>query len=127
MNFGGARGEKLEKLTRIVVHMGDPKAAFLGVAFDYDGDVSLFGRQGETELSFLIDGPKGERISEVTTTQAPNSMGIRSLHVCFFSKSFLLKRLEKLIFSILDSHKLREQRLVHPQRVSIVSSGRRRI
>lgn len=84
MNFGGAHGEKLEKLTRIVVHMGDPKAAFLGVAFDYDGDVSLFGRQGETELSFLIDGPKGERISEVTTTQAPNSMGIRSLHVCFF-------------------------------------------
>lgn len=81
MNFGGTHGEMLQRLTRIAVHMGNLDASFVGVAFYYNGDMSLTGRQGRTEVSFLIDGARGERMVEVTTEQASTSAGIQSLYV----------------------------------------------
>lgn len=83
IDFGGSRGERLQMLTRITVHMNEPAAAFVGLAFEYDEYV-LFGRQGRLEISFLIDGSNGERISEVTFEQVSTSLGIRSLYVRIF-------------------------------------------
>ncbi|KAK2760856.1 hypothetical protein FQN54_002096 [Arachnomyces sp. PD_36] len=83
IDFGGSQGERLQTLTRITVHMNEPTVAFVGFAFQYDGyDALLFGRQGRMEVSFLIDGSNGEKISEVTFEQVSASLGIRSLYIC---------------------------------------------
>ena len=81
INFGGTDGERLHHLTRIVAHMEDPNSAFVGFAFEFNWGTSLFGRQGRTEVSFLIDAFGGERISEFTYEQASTTYGISSLHV----------------------------------------------
>jgi hypothetical protein len=82
INFGGEIGEKLQSLTRIIVHIEDMDAAFVGLAFDYNGESRLFGRQGKTEVSFPIDGSSGERISDITTQRVPRLSKICSIKVC---------------------------------------------
>lgn len=83
INFGGQRGETLKNMTRIVAHMEDKMAPFVGFMFDFDDKTSaLYGRQGRIEVSFVINAVEGERISEVTYEQASNSIGIWSLQVC---------------------------------------------
>lgn len=112
MNFGGAHGEMLQRLTRIVVHMRDLNEAFVGFAFDYNGEMSLFGRQGRAEVSFLIDGAKGERISEITPEQASTSLGIRSLYVRLLEISYLQLAIDAYV-SVLDSYQFLKQHDLH--------------
>ncbi|KAL1982089.1 hypothetical protein VTN96DRAFT_1744 [Rasamsonia emersonii] len=82
INFGGTRGENLKKLTRIVVHMESRTAAFVGIMFEFDGQTPILcGKQGRTEVSFLISGPTGERISEVIYEQTLAPLGLRSLRI----------------------------------------------
>lgn len=85
IDFGGSGGETLPKLTRIVAHMGGLGAPFTGLMFEFVGKPPrLYGRQGRTEVSFPIDGARGERIAEVTYDRASTSIGIWSLKVCRF-------------------------------------------
>lgn len=82
IDFGGTSGEKLSKLMRIVAHMGDKTAPFVGLMFDINGeDCIMYGKRGRTEVSFVIDGAGGERISKVMYEQASTSLGIWSLDV----------------------------------------------
>ncbi|KAL2012051.1 hypothetical protein VTN00DRAFT_4769 [Thermoascus crustaceus] len=82
IDFGGSGGETLPKLTRIVAHMGGLGAPFTGLMFEFDGQPPrLYGRQGRTEVSFPVDGARGERIAEVTYDRASTSIGIWSLKI----------------------------------------------
>ncbi|PYI09436.1 hypothetical protein BO78DRAFT_308434 [Aspergillus sclerotiicarbonarius CBS 121057] len=82
INFGGVHGRRLTHLTRIVGHMFTSQAPLVGLSFYYDQQDPLhFGRQGMTEVSFIIDGPTGERIERVTYEQASTSQGIVTLHL----------------------------------------------
>ncbi|KAK2796695.1 hypothetical protein FQN50_009464 [Emmonsiellopsis sp. PD_5] len=80
----GSNDANSPNLSRIVAHMRNRRGAlhgFVGLAFDLDSQTFMFGRQGDIEVSFLIDAVRGERISHVTYEQASTSYGIWSLHV----------------------------------------------
>ncbi|KAI9933742.1 hypothetical protein MW887_004814 [Aspergillus wentii] len=66
IDFGGKNGEKLERLTEMVVHMSSD-GRIIGMTF-YDTDRVMAahspGRHGGIHLAFLIDGPGGERITQ---------------------------------------------------------------
>ncbi|RWQ95132.1 hypothetical protein C8Q69DRAFT_445078 [Paecilomyces variotii] len=80
MDFGGEYGEHLQKLIRIVAHMQDNAAPLVGLMFYFNGkDPAMYGKQGATEVSFIIDGSGGERIVEVLYERATTSLGIWSL------------------------------------------------
>lgn len=64
IDFGGLQGERLGSLTRIVAHMVAKSQPITGLEFFYlDGSI-MFGCRGHCEISFLIDGPGGERITD---------------------------------------------------------------
>ncbi|GKZ26394.1 hypothetical protein AbraIFM66951_003156 [Aspergillus brasiliensis] len=66
IDFGGERGERLARLTRVVAHVSPRPSPIVGLSFYYDGLEPLhFGRQGMIETSFLVNGPNGERIQSV--------------------------------------------------------------
>ncbi|XHG05310.1 hypothetical protein AWENTII_008544 [Aspergillus wentii] len=71
IDFGSTGVYNLDKLTRIVAHLGDSQPVFTGLMFEYDLNEPclLFGKRSDIEISFLIDGPGGERISRVTCEQ----------------------------------------------------------
>ncbi|PWY71256.1 hypothetical protein BO83DRAFT_417870 [Aspergillus eucalypticola CBS 122712] len=80
IDFGGTYGQRLGHLTRIVAHMLTAQSPIVGLSFYYDRlDPMHFGRQGMTEVSFLIDGPSGERIRSVTVDRASTSQGVVAL------------------------------------------------
>ena len=83
IDFGGAGGQNLEKLTRIVVHMYSRRDAIVGFTFYFIGQKPLLrGRQGNIEISFFINGPEGERISSVSFEDPSKVVGIGLLQVC---------------------------------------------
>lgn len=83
IDFGGAEGANLPRITRIVAHMYDRNDAVVGFAFHFDGQEPIFrGRQGQTEVSFFVNGAGGERITEVTYERALTYETIWSLRVC---------------------------------------------
>lgn len=81
INFGGTDEENLPNMIRIVAHMDDVHVPFVGLAFDFGGNILRFGRQGRTEVSCPINSAGGERIIAVTYEHAPTSDGIWSLEV----------------------------------------------
>ena len=82
IDFGGSYGSRLGHLTRIVAHMLTAQSPIVGLTFYYDRlDPMHFGRQGMTEVSFLVDGPSGERLRSVTVDRASTSQGIVALKV----------------------------------------------
>lgn len=63
-DFGGPDGKMLASLTRIAVRMFD--CTITGMEFSYkDQASSMVGSSGNAELSFVIDGPGGERVTNV--------------------------------------------------------------
>ncbi|KAL4876688.1 hypothetical protein BJY04DRAFT_199618 [Aspergillus karnatakaensis] len=65
VDFGGPRGVLLNTLVRIVFYM-DRNTPYTGIeSFYKDGVSRLFGYKRGCEISFLIDGPIGERITQV--------------------------------------------------------------
>ncbi|KAL4802581.1 hypothetical protein BDV18DRAFT_163983 [Aspergillus unguis] len=69
IDFGGGSGELLDSLTRVVFYV-DRSPPFNGVEFLYaDGSVKIYGERRGCEISFLIDGPAGERIERVLVLQ----------------------------------------------------------
>ena len=83
IDFGGERGEKLAHLSRVVAHISKPQCPILGLSFYFVGLEPLhFGRQGMIEMSFLIDGPKGERIQGVAYDR--RSDVVVALRLCQF-------------------------------------------
>lgn len=62
--------------------MQDNAAPLVGLMFYFNGkDPAMYGKQGATEVSFIIDGSGGERIVEVLYERATTSLGIWSLSV----------------------------------------------
>ncbi|PWY82080.1 hypothetical protein BO70DRAFT_314743 [Aspergillus heteromorphus CBS 117.55] len=82
VDFGGVCGQRLPHLTRVVAHMLIQSAPIIGLQFYYDDQQPLkFGGQGLIEISFLVDGPGGERITSATFEQASTVHGIVSLQL----------------------------------------------
>ncbi|KAL3485009.1 hypothetical protein BJX62DRAFT_243400 [Aspergillus germanicus] len=77
IDFGGPGGRLLDKLTRMVFYMDTMSTPFIGVECHYvDHETRCFGdttKAGACEISFLIDGPAGERISHVNLLLSPRS------------------------------------------------------
>lgn len=65
VDFGGPNGKYLTSLTRVVLHMMSAEMPIIGMQFFYTNMSFKFGIGGQTELSFIIDGPGGERIDDV--------------------------------------------------------------
>ncbi|XHG00078.1 hypothetical protein AWENTII_003549 [Aspergillus wentii] len=66
IDFGGPRGLLLGSLTRLVFHMASYPYPLVGIETSYsDGRTVLFGSNGGCEISFSIDGSKGERINRI--------------------------------------------------------------
>ncbi|KAL4993288.1 hypothetical protein BDV10DRAFT_199823 [Aspergillus recurvatus] len=66
IDFGAARGHDLAGLTRLVFYMGCDPNPMRGVKAVYaNGASRLFGSEKGSELSFCIDGPNGERITQI--------------------------------------------------------------
>ncbi|KAL3442297.1 hypothetical protein BJX65DRAFT_312988 [Aspergillus insuetus] len=77
IDFGGPGGRLLGKLTRMVLYMDIMATPFMGVECHYvDHETRCFGdttKAEACEISFLIDGPAGERISHVNLLLSPRS------------------------------------------------------
>jgi hypothetical protein len=92
MDFGGADGQRLNHLQRIVALIGDEPDLFVGLRFVYDdGETKAFNAHNSTfqtcprappsiESSFWIDGSNGERVSAVTVVTSPGVESIEVLH-----------------------------------------------
>ncbi|KAL5356595.1 hypothetical protein BJX96DRAFT_171757 [Aspergillus floccosus] len=66
IDFGGPQGSLLGLLTRMVVYVSTSPCPITGMVFFYtDGSTRSFGIRGQSEISFYVDGPGGERILEV--------------------------------------------------------------
>ena len=94
MPFGGPRGEKLQHLNRVVACIESGTGAFTGFRFCYDGGSSAtYGDQSCTmsassrrfcvEMSFVVCGRQGERITEIRADRYTRfgSEYILALHV----------------------------------------------
>lgn len=94
-DFGGPNGKMLASLTRIVVRM--LFRAIIGMEFFYKDQASLMiGTGGNAELSFVIDGPGGERVTDVEIMTNNLKDDVRGLKVwictsppCVFSMADL--------------------------------------
>lgn len=77
MDFGGENGQLLKDLIRVVAHMVYESRPIIGLEFVYvGGNSKLFGIGGEAEMSFVLDGPSGERIIELTVVEADGIQGL---------------------------------------------------
>lgn len=89
LDFGGPNGERLGKLTRIVMHLHSRLSPFVGVTFYFNDDTCIhFGRQGAMEISSFIDGPGGELISSVMVEKSMGTDRVVSYWVSLSSKPF---------------------------------------
>lgn len=76
MNYGGVHGGKLCDLARVVVHMDSPMAFITGITFEYGYNQAVhYGRHAPLEVSFLVDGAKGEQIVRVVVDTGPEGCG----------------------------------------------------
>ncbi len=93
MNFGGVRGCLLPLLERVVAVMFSYSKHFLGFEFFYSNRTSSFyGRRSainlrrrETcgmELSFFVQGAKGERISAIGVESYDSGRDVGAVQVC---------------------------------------------
>ncbi|MBE3041737.1 hypothetical protein IMZ48_03985 [Candidatus Bathyarchaeota archaeon] len=80
MNFGGLHGERLPLLNRVVAFLDGYSGLFMGFEFFYeDGTSAASGSRSSTrsarstrpclEMSFVICGAQGERITEIRADQ----------------------------------------------------------
>ncbi|KAK2759508.1 hypothetical protein FQN54_002987 [Arachnomyces sp. PD_36] len=76
-DFGGPRGEMLASLTRIVLHMSFRWITGMELFYD-DRESIMIGNPG-AELSFVIDGPGGERITDVEVATDTTRFGVVGL------------------------------------------------
>lgn len=93
IDFGGLRGKLLSSLTRMVIYMVGDYSPIIGVRFFYTDKSVEFGNSGGVALSFLIDGPNGERISDIEMTVGDlqdGIGGIGSLKVCSRSQFWVI-------------------------------------
>lgn len=81
IDFGGRHGVLLSSLTRIVVHMVSDPRPIIGIDVFYTDRGMRLGSGGGTEISFLIDGPGGERITSMGVTVNDPAVGVRDLQV----------------------------------------------
>lgn len=82
IDFGGECGIRLDYLTRMVAHMRTSSYPIIGLDFHYEhGYVDRFGCSGDSQISFFIDGPGGERISEVKVVVIDYVPGMSGLEV----------------------------------------------
>lgn len=66
IDFGGRRGLYLGSLTRLTFYISSIPYAFVGIEISYsDGKSVVFGSNSGCEISFFIDGSKGERINRL--------------------------------------------------------------
>lgn len=66
IDFGGPRGVLLGSLERLVVHIAPSPRLLIGVNIFYsDGKSISFGSSDGFEISFFINGSKGERIDQI--------------------------------------------------------------
>ncbi|EER25811.1 F-box domain containing protein [Coccidioides posadasii C735 delta SOWgp] len=65
MNFAGSNGWLLPMLKRVVVHMVSDFQSVVGFSFVFEKHTLSLGKTGEAELSAVIDGPGGERITNL--------------------------------------------------------------
>lgn len=82
VDFGGLRGMLLPYLTRIVIYMVSDHRPIIGIGFFYTNRSIRFGDTNGVQLSFLINGPEGERISDISITVDDPPDRICSLEVC---------------------------------------------
>ena len=77
IEFGGYKGRLLGQLTQIHVYTFKRRTGVVGLAFEYaDGSERIFGSpKDRPRLSHAIDGPGGERVTEVV-------LGHRHYHIC---------------------------------------------
>ncbi|KAL4811071.1 hypothetical protein BDV18DRAFT_5054 [Aspergillus unguis] len=82
LDFGGLNGEGLAGLTRIVAHVSENSAPFVGFTFYFvDQSYIHYGLQGSVQVSGLIDGPGGELISSVRIEKSVKSLKVVSVRV----------------------------------------------
>lgn len=99
MNFGGPSGEKLSHINRVAALYDIESQAFRGFAFYYnDNKQELFGFQNKSpersalseciEQSFVLDGPGGERITSVNSTEVLHFVQVSVLSRLMFSRRY---------------------------------------
>ncbi|KAL4888783.1 hypothetical protein BDV59DRAFT_187778 [Aspergillus ambiguus] len=82
IDFGGSGGRLLGLLTKMVVHVRTSPWPITGIEFFYNnGDTRFFGSRGDSEISFYLDGPGGERIHEVCTVNNGLEKGLTGFKV----------------------------------------------
>ncbi|KAL3492472.1 hypothetical protein BJX62DRAFT_236290 [Aspergillus germanicus] len=82
VDFGSPNEERLSRLTRIVAHMLSSVGPIVGLTFYFTDHSSIhFGRHGSMEVSSLIDGPGGERISSVVVETSTTDSRVLSLRM----------------------------------------------
>ncbi|KAI1453037.1 hypothetical protein F4805DRAFT_444983 [Annulohypoxylon moriforme] len=94
MDFGGLNGRLLKLLVRVDVLMGGYPSVFLGICFIYsDGNERLYGRESfrnsvediastpSIRQCFLIDGPRGELMNEITIFRYPEADAIQAITI----------------------------------------------
>ncbi|KAJ5569594.1 uncharacterized protein N7459_009024 [Penicillium hispanicum] len=70
IDFGGPRGQLLQTLTRLVFYMASGPLPLVGIeAFYSDGTSRNFGAKDGREISFFVNGPKGERVNRIAILQ----------------------------------------------------------
>lgn len=90
MDFGGEGGTLLGTLRRVIVRMISEFRPIVGFGFVFEDQILSFGESGETELSVVIDGPGGERITNacVVADDYYFTLNIRGFKVRFWSSTF---------------------------------------
>ena len=85
IDFGGPNGEWLDSLVSMEVHVSSEFSPILGMTFNYTDKTLQFGKcSSDRKLTFSVNGPGGERITEVvgSTTGNSDASCIYGLTVC---------------------------------------------
>ncbi|KAE8165221.1 hypothetical protein BDV40DRAFT_259020 [Aspergillus tamarii] len=74
IDFGGPNGEWLDSLVSMEVHVSSEFSPILGMTFNYTDKTLQFGKcSSDRKLTFSVNGPGGERITEVVGSTTGNS------------------------------------------------------
>jgi hypothetical protein len=94
IDFGGLQGSLLGLLTRMVVFVSTSPCPIAGMEFFYtDGSTRSFGMRGQSEISFYLDGPGGERISEVIFVDDGTQPGLTGFKVSVSRSVYIIHAL----------------------------------
>lgn len=87
IDFGGPKGMHLGSVTRLAFHMESFPHPLIGMEiFYYDGKSMLFGSSSGCMISLFVNGPRGERVTELSVLEDNRdspAMGLGGLKVCF--------------------------------------------